>query len=107
MMKDVDGVCRHIDPLIHCYLVDAAVLHSADKMLRPFAYKFDVFSRCSNPRHLSQHDVLSDTDTVSTVPTPSVLYRYPIRFASHLNSLLTEPHPPALSGLVVPPTDEV
>ena len=43
IMKDVDGVCRHIDPLIHRYLVDAAVLHSADKILRPFAYDFDVF----------------------------------------------------------------
>ena len=43
MMKDVDGVCRHIDPLIHRYLVDAAVMHSAEKMLRPFAYNFDVF----------------------------------------------------------------
>ena len=42
-MKDVDGVCRHIDPLIHRYLVDEAVLHSADKISRPFAYNFDVF----------------------------------------------------------------
>ena len=74
MMKDVDGVCRHIDPLFHRYLVDAAVLYSADKILRPYAYNFDVFSQCSNPRHVSLHDVLSNTDTVSTVSTPSVLY---------------------------------
>ena len=32
MMTDVDGVCRHIDPLIHRYLVDAAVQHSTDKI---------------------------------------------------------------------------
>ena len=43
MMKDVDGVCRHIDPLIHRYLVGAAALHSANKLLRPFAYNYDVF----------------------------------------------------------------
>ena len=60
MMKDVDGVCRHIDPLIHRYLVGAAVLHSADKILRPFAYNYDVFSRCSNPRHVSLQDILPD-----------------------------------------------
>ena len=107
MMKDVDSVCRHVDPLIHRYLVGAAVLHSADKILRPFAYNYDVFSRCSNPRHVSLQDILPDKETVSTVPTPSVLYHYPIRFASHSNSLSTEPHPPSLSGLVVPPTNEV
>ena len=72
MMKDIDSVCRHIDPLIHHYLVDAAVERSDDIMLRSFAYNFDVFSRCTDPRHVSHHDVISDTVTVS-VPTPSVL----------------------------------
>ena len=52
MMKDVDGVCRHIDPLIHRYLVDANVMRSNDEMLRPFAYNFNVFSQCSNSRHV-------------------------------------------------------
>ena len=60
-----------------------------------------------NPHHVSQHDVISNTDTVSTVPTPSVLYHYPNRSASHLSALLTELHPPSLSGLVVSPTNEV
>ena len=41
-MKDVDGVCRHIDLLIHRYLVDVADTHSDDIMLRPFVYNFDV-----------------------------------------------------------------
>ena len=35
MMKDVDGVCRYIDPLIHRYLVDANIMRSNDEMLRP------------------------------------------------------------------------
>ena len=43
IMKDVDGVCRHISPLVHQYLVDAATIHRKDICLRFFAYKFDVF----------------------------------------------------------------
>ena len=30
MMKDFDSVCRHIDPLIHRYLVDVTVMRSKD-----------------------------------------------------------------------------
>jgi len=74
VMKDVHCVCRHIDPLIHRYLVDAAVMRSDDIVLRPFPYNFDVFSQCANPRHVSHHDVISDTVIISAVPTPSVLY---------------------------------
>ena len=43
MMKDFNGVCRHIDRLIHHYLVNAVVMRSDDIKLRPFAYNFDVF----------------------------------------------------------------
>ena len=46
MMKDVDDICRHIDPLIHRYLVDTAAMRSDDIMLRPFTYKFDFFPMC-------------------------------------------------------------
>jgi len=49
MMKDGDGVCRHIDPLIHRYLVDATTMRSKDVLLRPFAYNFDIF------RHVLTH----------------------------------------------------
>ena len=55
MMKDVDNICRHIDPLIHRYLVNAST--SKDILSRSFAYNFDFFSRCSNPRHVSQVDI--------------------------------------------------
>ena len=107
MMKDVDGVCRHIDPLIHRYLVDANVMRCNDEMLRPFAYNFNVFSQCSNPRHVSKHDVSTAIDTVSTIPTPSVLYHYPIRFSSPLHSTPTQAHISSLTGIVVPPNDVV
>ena len=33
MMKDVDSIYRHIDPLIHRYLVDAAAMSSNDVAL--------------------------------------------------------------------------
>ena len=70
MMKDVDGVCRRIDPLIHRYLVDATVMRSKDIMLRPFAYNFNIFSNFFNPRHVSKYDVSTAIETVSTIPTP-------------------------------------
>ena len=44
MMKGVNDVYRHIDPLIHRYLVDAAAMRPDKNALRPFAYNFDVFS---------------------------------------------------------------
>ena len=66
MMKDVDSVFLHIDPLIYRYLVDATTMGSKDILLRPFAYKFDVFSTCSNPRHVLQNYV------------PQILTLYPL-----------------------------
>ena len=73
MMKDFDSVCRHIDPLIHRYLVDVTFMRSKDIIVRLFVYNFNVFSQCSNPRHVSKHDVSAAIETVSTIPTPSVL----------------------------------
>ena len=43
MMKDVDGICRHIEPLIHHYLFAATTMRSKEIMLRHFAYNFDIF----------------------------------------------------------------
>ena len=66
MIKDVDGVCRHIDPHIHRYLVGATAIHSKEILLRPFDFNFDVFLTCSNSHHVSQNDVSPAFDTVST-----------------------------------------
>ena len=77
-MKDIDGVRRHIDPLIHRYLVDAAAMSSNDIALRLFAYNFDVFSQYTNLRHISHHDDISDAVTIYAVPTSLALYHYPI-----------------------------
>ena len=107
MMNNVDGVCRHIDLFIHRYLFDATVMRFNDITLRPFAYNFNVFSQCSNPRHVSQHDVSRAIKTVSTIPTPFVLYHCPIRFSSFLQSTPTQTHISFLIGIVVPPNDVV
>ena len=101
MMKDVDGACHQIDPLIHRYLIDATTMYSNAILLRPFTYIFDVFSLCSNLRHVSQHDASLAIETVSTIPIPSVLYYYPIRFSSNLRSLPTTSNLSSLLGIVV------
>ena len=84
MMEDIDGIYRRIDPLIHRYLIEAAAMCSADIRLRPFAYNFDVFSSCSNPRHVPFADNYSTHNTVSTIPTPSALYHYPVLLSTKL-----------------------
>ena len=47
MMKDVDGLRRHIDIIIHRYLVQANRMRVNDVTLRPFAYSYDSFNICS------------------------------------------------------------
>ena len=102
-MKDVDGICCHIDPLIHRYLDDTATMRSTDIQMRPFAYNFDVFYSCSNPRHVSVADTSSARKTVSTIPTPSILYHYPIRFSSELPASPSAIHDSPLPSISVPP----
>ena len=101
-MKDVDGICRHIDPLIHRYLNDVATMCSTDIRLPPFAYNFDVFSSCSNPRHVSVADTSSACKTISTISTPSVLYHYPARLSSELPSPPLALHDSPLPSISVP-----
>ena len=85
MMKDVDGVCRHIDPLIRRYLVDAAAMRSDDIALRIFAYNFDVFL---NVLTLVMFHIMM----VSLIPSLSLLFplfQYFIitQFGSHLTCI--------------------
>ena len=105
-MKDVDGICRHIDPLIHRYLIEAAAVLSTDIRLQPFMYKRDVFSSFPNPRHVSVANTSSAHNTVSTISTPSALYHYPVRFSTELPS-----SPPTLQDSPLPiisvPSDEI
>ena len=61
-------------------------MRSKNIRLRPFTDNFDIFSSCSNPRHVSCMDASSVHNTVSLLPTSSVLLNYPIRFSSKLPS---------------------
>ena len=103
MMKDVDGICRNIDPLIHRYFIEAATMCSTNIRLRPFAYNFDIFSSCSNPRHVSVADTSSAHKTVSTIPIPFALCHYPVRFSTELPSSPLALHDSPLPSISVPP----
>ena len=100
-MKDVDDICRHIDSLIHRYLNNAATMLSTDIRLRSFACNFDVFTSCSNPRHVSVADNSFTRTPISTIPTPSVLYHYPVRFSSELPSSPPTLHDSLLQNISV------
>ena len=67
MMKGVDGFCRHIDPLIHRYLVNATTIRSDDIKLRPFAYNFDF------PPNFLTH-IMFHTMILSLIPLLSPLF---------------------------------
>ena len=69
MMKNMDGLSRHINPLIHRYLVQAYIIRAKDAIQRPFTYCHDNFTSCSNPRRF----VVSDT-TIVTNPLPIFLH---------------------------------
>ena len=58
MLNNIVGVYCHIDPLIHRYLVDAAIMRSKEMCLQPFAYNFDIF-------HHVQIHVMSQTKICS------------------------------------------
>ena len=103
MMKDVDGIFRHIDPLMNRYLIEAPAMPSTDIRLRPFAYNFDVFSSCSNSRHVSVADTSSAHKTVSTIPIPFALCHCPVQFSTELPSSPLALHDSPLPSISVLP----
>ena len=62
MIKDVDGLSRHIDIRIHHYLTQSSRMCLADLALRPFSYSFDWFNSCSNPCRITTSAI-----TITTV----------------------------------------
>ena len=62
-----------------------------------------VFFNCSNPRHIKYIDLLSEYTTVSTVPTPFILYHDPVRFSLSGVFIHNASVPSSLLRLVVPP----
>ena len=73
-MIDVDAVSYYIDPLIHGYSVVSFIIYTDDIRRCLFSYNYDVFLNCSNPHNVKHVDMLPKYTTVSTVPSPLVLY---------------------------------
>ena len=69
-MKELNGICRHIGPLIRRYLIETCNMRSNNICLRPCAYNFDAFPTCSNPRRVTLADLSPAHDTISNLPTP-------------------------------------
>ena len=82
MMKDVNGLSRNIDPLIHRYIVQAYTMRAADTTQRPFAYCHDTFTSCSNPRRVIASDTTAVTKLSSTLPPFPNIHHSSINFIS-------------------------
>ena len=82
MIKDVDDLSRHIDVLIHRYLSQARGIHLVDIVKRPFAYSFNSFFSCSNPRRVTTSDSNITTEASSTISPLSTIHHYPLHFTS-------------------------
>ena len=79
MMKDVDTLSRYSNLLIDQYLTNACILRSHDLRSRPFAYNYDVFHNCSNPRHVKAPSRALVSTTPST-PIPAVIHHFSLQF---------------------------
>ena len=82
MIQDVDGVSQYIDLLVHQYTIFASCLHAESVTIRPFAYRFDGFHRCINPRHVTASDDLSILITTVFGPFIPTLYHTLIKFST-------------------------
>ena len=80
MMKDVDGLSRHIDVLIYRYLTQARSMHLVDIAKRPFSYSFDSFISCSNPRRVTVSDITIPTEASSNLSLLSIIHYSPLHF---------------------------
>ena len=102
-MNGMYAVSRYIDPLIHKYLVTAFNMRTDDIRLRPLSYNFDVSLHCSNFRHIYDTDLLPEHTTVSTVPTPLVLYHSAVCFSLSISSINHASVPFSLPSIVISP----
>ena len=92
MMKDIDTCSRHINTLIHQYLVSAYSICYSDILFRCYAYSYDVFHHCSNPHHVTASST-SLIATSSSVTFPSILHYCSLQFlqSPSLVNLSTQP----------------
>ena len=108
MIKDVDGICRYVDSRVRQFNMTASHLHVEDVTTRLLVYSFNVFIRCTNPRHVTTSDTLSPFITTSPISSISVLYYEPIRLSTVFNInpdiFVSSPvfHPPPRTSLGYP-----
>ena len=82
MMKDIDGLSRHINALVHRYLIQAHDMRLVYIEKRPFAYSFESFISCSIPRRVTFSDSTITTEANSTLSPLSTIHYFPIHFTS-------------------------
>ena len=82
MMKDIDGLSRHIDILIHRYLTQARGMRLVDIANQQFAYSVDSFISFSNPRRVTVSDSTITTEATSTLSPLSTIHHFPLYFTS-------------------------
>ena len=108
--KDIDNISRCVDPLVHQYNITDVRLHSENITKRPFAYSFNIFTRCTNPRHVTASDALSISITTSSISSISALYHSPIKFSPvfpisiHPSTLLPDHSSHVSSFPIIPPS---
>ena len=67
-MKDVDGLSRDIDILIHRHLTQASRMPVNDIALRPFSYSYDSLIIYSKPRRITTSNITIATESSSFFP---------------------------------------
>ena len=82
MIKDVDGLSRHIDVLIHRYLIQTRGMRLVDIAKRPFSYSFDSFVSCSNARRVTVSGSTITTEASSTLSPLLTIHHSPLHFTS-------------------------
>ena len=82
MMKDMDGLSRHIDPLIHRYLIQTYTMRAKNTTQRLFVYCHDNFTSVSNPRRVVDSDTIVVTKSSSNFPPLSIVHHSPVNFIS-------------------------
>ena len=107
MMKDVDGLSRHINKIIHRYLVHTYYMRATDIVQRPLFYCYDIFTNFSNSRRVTIYDKTKVKKSSSLFPPLSIVHQFPINFTStpSIQSYSTLSLKPPIFYHIVPPED--
>ena len=102
MTKDVDSLSCHPNLLIGQYLTNAYLLRSRDLHRRPFAYNYDDFHNCPNPRQVTATSRILVSTTPST-PTSAVIHHFSLQFLHSLSLLYLPTHSTSTPSVFISP----